>query len=171
MGINIVRTKLLAFAMGASFSGFAGAYFASFVSGAFPSSFDFSVSVIVLCMVILGVLGNMAGVIVGGLIIELSDRLFLPQMTLFLQSLAKNNPELTALQNFDPTLYRSGLFGLVLILMMQLRPEGLLPNARRRMELHAADESPTIAAQERTNLYDVTTGVEPDPTGRWQIEE
>ena len=42
---------------------------------------------------------------------------------------------------------------------------------RRRMELHAADESPTIAAQERTAMYDVTTGVEADPTGRWQVEE
>ncbi|HEU5088528.1 MAG TPA: hypothetical protein VFT99_13825, partial [Roseiflexaceae bacterium] len=51
MGINIVRTKLLAFAMGASVSGFGGAFFAAFVAGAFPSSFDFSVSVIVLCMV------------------------------------------------------------------------------------------------------------------------
>jgi branched-chain amino acid transport system permease protein len=157
MGINIVRTKLMAFAMGASFSGFGGAYFAVFVSGTFPSSFDFSVSVIVLCMVILGGLGNMAGVIIGGLIIELSDRLFLPQISLFLQSLAANNRDLAALQKFDPTLYRVGLFGLVLVLMMQLRPEGLLPNARRRMELHAAEESPVVAAQERATLYDVET--------------
>jgi branched-chain amino acid transport system permease protein len=157
MGINIVRTKLLAFAMGASFSGFGGAYFAVFVSGTFPSSFDFSVSVIVLCMVILGGLGNMAGVIVGGLIIELSDRLFLPQISLFLQSLAANNRNLEALQKFDPTLYRVGLFGLVLVLMMQLRPEGLLPNASVRMQLHAAEESPVEASQERTTLYDVET--------------
>ncbi len=154
MGINIVRTKLLAFAMGASFSGFGGAYYSSFVSGAFPSSFDFSVSVIVLCMVILGGLGNIAGVIVGGLIIELSDRLFLPQISLFLQALASNNRDLVALQRFDPTLYRFGLFGLVLVLMMQLRPEGLLPNARVRAQLHAAEESPTEAAQERADLYD-----------------
>jgi branched-chain amino acid transport system permease protein len=167
MGINIVRTKLLAFAMGASFSGFGGAYFASFISATFPSSFDFSVSVIVLCMVILGGLGNIYGVVVGGLIIELSDRLFLPQVTHFFQDLAKNTPSLTALKNFDPTLYRVGLFGLVLVLMMQLRPEGLLPSARRRMELHAADESATEAAQERTDLYDVQT----EATGRWQVEE
>jgi branched-chain amino acid transport system permease protein len=126
-----------------------------FVSGTFPSAFDFSVSVIVLCMVILGGLGNIAGVIVGGLIIELSDRLFLPQISLFLQSLAANNRDLTALQKFDPTLYRVGLFGLVLVLMMQLRPEGLLPNARVRMQLHAAEESPIEASQERVTLYDV----------------
>ena len=155
MGINIVRTKLLAFAMGASFSGFGGAYYASFVSGAFPSSFDFSVSVIVLCMVILGGMGNIPGVIVGGLIIELSDRLFLPNMSLLLQAVASNNRDLAVLQRFDPTLYRAGLFGLVLVIMMQLRPEGLLPNVRRRMELRAAEESPVEAAQERTDLYDV----------------
>ncbi|GAB4156126.1 MAG: hypothetical protein Fur005_09250 [Roseiflexaceae bacterium] len=141
MGINLVRTKLLAFSMGASFSGFGGAFFAAFVSGAFPSSFDFSVSVIVLCMVILGGLGNMTGVIVGGLIIELSDRLFLPQIPLFLQELANNNPDLEWLQRFDPNLYRFGLFGLVLVMMMQLRPEGLLPDARRRAELHEGDEA------------------------------
>jgi branched-chain amino acid transport system permease protein len=167
MGINIVRTKLLAFAMGASFSGFGGAYYAAFVSGTFPSAFDFSVSVIVLCMVILGGLGNMAGVIVGGLIIELSDRLFLPQVALFLQGLAANDTSLAALKQFDPTLYRAGLFGLVLVLMMQLRPEGLLPSARRRMELHAGEESPTALAQERTDLYDVQV----EATGRWQAEE
>lgn len=157
MGINIVRTKLLAFAMGASFSGFGGAYYASFVSGAFPSSFDFSVSVIVLCMVILGGLGNIYGVIVGGLIIELADRLFLPQISQVLQALARYSPQLTGLQRFDPNLYRFGLFGLVLVLMMQLRPEGLLPSARRKMELRAEDDSPVIAAQERTDLYDVET--------------
>lgn len=145
MGINIVRTKLLAFSMGAFFSGFGGAFFAAYVSGAFPSSFDFSVSVIVLCMVILGGLGSMTGVIVGGLIIELSDRLFLPQFSLFLQELAKNNPNLVWLQQFDPNLYRFGLFGLVLVMMMQLRPEGLLPNARRQAELHDYDDPPELA--------------------------
>lgn len=148
MGINIVRTKLLAFSMGASFSGFGGAYYSSFVSGAFPSSFDFSVSVIVLCMVILGGMGNIAGVIVGGLIIELSDRLFLPEITLFLQKIAKNNPNLEALQRFDPTLYRAGLFGLVLVLMMQLRPEGLLPSAQRRRELHPQEQLVAVGEAE-----------------------
>jgi branched-chain amino acid transport system permease protein len=148
MGINIVRTKLLAFSMGASFSGFGGAFFAAFVAGAFPSSFDFSVSVIVLCMVILGGLGSMTGVVIGGLIIELSDRLFLPQISLFLQALAHTNPELVWLQRFDPNLYRFGLFGLVLVLMMLLRPEGIVPNDRRRAELHETEDLPPELAVE-----------------------
>ena len=88
MGIDIVRTKLLAFSMGATFSGFAGAYFAAYIQAIFPSTFDFSVSVIVLCMVILGGLGNMVGVIIGGLIIMSADRLFLPQISSFVQDLA-----------------------------------------------------------------------------------
>jgi branched-chain amino acid transport system permease protein len=150
LGINIVRTKLLAFAMGASFSGFGGAFFAAFVAGAFPSSFDFSVSVIVLCMVILGGLGSMTGVVIGGLIIELSDRLFLPQMSLFLQALSRTNPELEWLQRFDPNLYRFGLFGLVLVLMMLLRPEGLVPNSRRQAELHEAEPTPELAVEAET---------------------
>lgn len=162
MGINTTRTKLMAFAMGASFSGFGGAYYASYVSGAFPTSFDFSVSVIVLCMVILGGLGNIYGVIVGGLIIELSDRLFLPTMSLFIQQATNANPELTWLQSFDPNLYRFALFGLVLVLMMQLRPEGLLPNARVRAELHAGD----------ADNAEATEGSPADSTtGRWQLEK
>jgi branched-chain amino acid transport system permease protein len=69
MGINLVKTKLLAFAMGATFSGFGGAFYAAYISAIFPTVFDFSVSVIILCMVILGGLGNMNGVILGGVII------------------------------------------------------------------------------------------------------
>lgn len=79
MGINIVRTKLLAFAMGATFSGFAGAFYGSYISAIFPDAFRFDVSVMLLCMVILGGLGNITGVILGGLIIQFADRLFLPQ--------------------------------------------------------------------------------------------
>jgi branched-chain amino acid transport system permease protein len=153
MGIDIVRTKLLAFSMGAMFSGFGGAYYASYVSGAFPSSFDFSVSVIVLCMVILGGLGNISGVIVGGLIIELSDRLFLPELSVLIQKIA-NNTNSDLLKRVNPNDYRLLLFGLVLVLMMQLRPEGLLPNARRRAELHASEEDADIAAQERNSIQD-----------------
>src|SRR5581483_7749794 len=58
MGVDVVRTKLLAFAMGATFSGFAGAYYASYIQAVFPSSFDFTVSVTVLCAVVLGGIGN-----------------------------------------------------------------------------------------------------------------
>jgi len=156
MGIDPVRTKLLAFSMGAMFSGFAGAFYGAYVRGIFPSAFDFSVSIIVLCMVILGGLGNINGVIVGGLVIALADRLFLPALKDFLSgllnatilpALAGNHTlQLAVSQNADPILYRYLLFGLTLVIMMAVRPEGLIPSARRRAELHAAEEQPNVTA-------------------------
>ncbi len=146
MGINPVRTKLLAFAMGAMFSGFAGAFYGAYVRGIFPSVFDFSVSIIVLCTVILGGIGNINGVIVGGLVIMTADRLFLPALKDFLKglmdhtilpALASNHTLQAAVaQNADPILYRFLLFGLTLVIMMAVRPEGLIPSAQRRAEFH-----------------------------------
>ncbi len=146
MGIDPVRTKLLAFAMGATFSGFAGAFYAAYIAGIFPGVFEFSASIIILCIVILGGMGNVYGVIVGGLVINLVDRLFLPALKDFLTGLL-NHTVLPALasnhtlqaavaQNANPILYRWGLFGLTLVIMMAVRPEGLLPSAQRRRELH-----------------------------------
>lgn len=150
MGIDIVRTKLLAFSMGATFSGFAGAYFAAYIQAIFPSTFDFSVSVIVLCMVILGGMGNMVGVVIGGLIIMSADRLFLPQISSFIQDLSGTTQQ-PFFNNLDVSLYRLALFGLVLVIMMQVRPEGLVPNLRRKMEL--TGDTPTVERQ-NAELYD-----------------
>ena len=151
MGINLVQTKLLAFAMGATFSGFAGAFYASYISAIFPSVFDFSVSVIILCMVILGGLGNIAGVILGCIIITAADRLYLPQLAQVLKSLLTTsvlpNVANPALKDFlatsvDPIQMRLFLFGLTLVVMMIIRPEGLVPSAERQAELYeGGDES------------------------------
>ncbi|HUH96889.1 MAG TPA: hypothetical protein VLZ89_05995 [Anaerolineales bacterium] len=160
MGIDPVRTKLLAFAMGATFSGFAGAFYAAYISGIFPDVFDFSASILILCTVILGGIGNIYGVIVGGLVLINADRLFLPALKDFLTGLLKStilpalahNPTLQAAvaENANPILYRYLLFGLTLIIMMAVRPEGLIPNAQRRMELHEADEAPNVTATAST---------------------
>lgn len=156
MGINPVATKLSAFAMGATFSGFAGAFYGSYIAGIFPGAFEFSTSIIILCIVILGGLGNINGVIVGGLVIELADRLFLPALKDFFKGLLDNTvlpmlanhpvAQAAVAQNANPILYRSLLFGLTLVIMMAVRPEGLLPSAQRRMELHEADEAPNVVA-------------------------
>jgi len=147
MGINPVRTKLAAFAMGATFSGFAGAFYAAYIAGIFPSVFDFSASIIILCVVILGGIGNINGVIVGGLVIMTADRLFLPALKDFLSSLLTHtilpsladNPtlQLAVKDNANPILYRFLLFGLTLVIMMAVRPEGLVPNEQVRAELHS----------------------------------
>jgi branched-chain amino acid transport system permease protein len=155
MGINPVRTKLAAFALGATFSGFAGAFYAAYISGIFPSVFDFSASIIILSCIILGGIGNINGVIVGGLVLMTADRLFLPALKDFLSSLLTHtilpsihNPvvQLAVKDNANPILYRFLLFGLTLVIMMSIRPEGLLPNAQVRAELHP-DETPVIEAE------------------------
>nr|MBA2363826.1 branched-chain amino acid ABC transporter permease [Chloroflexia bacterium] len=135
MGINLVRTKLLAFALGASFSGLAGVIFASRYSFANPSQFEFSTSVLLLSMVILGGLGNIWGVIVGGLLLGVFDRILAARITEWLENIA----EITGLGflSVDLTSYRFGIFGLTLVVMMLLRPEGILPSAQHRAELRS----------------------------------
>jgi branched-chain amino acid transport system permease protein len=145
MGIDIVRTKLLAFAMGATFSGFAGAFYGAYISAIFPESFRFDVSVMLLCMVILGGLGNIIGVILGGLIIQFADRLFLPQLSQLVQTLAQNSDSAMLKEINFASDFRLLLFGLTLVLMMLIRPEGLVPSARRRLELHSAEQVPDVA--------------------------
>jgi ABC-type branched-subunit amino acid transport system permease subunit len=155
MGINPVRTKLAAFAMGATFSGFAGAFYAAYIRGIFPSVFDFSASIIILSCVILGGLGNVTGVIVGGLVLTTADRLFLPALKDFLAgllqhtvlpSLAFNKTLQTAVEaNANPILYRFLLFGLTLVIMMAVRPEGLVPSQQIREELHGDENEPAPA--------------------------
>lgn len=144
MGIDLVQTKLLAFAMGATFAGFAGAFYGAYISAIFPSVFDFSVSVIVLCMVILGGLGNITGVLLGCVIIMAADRLYLPQLAQVLKGILNNavlpNVASPALRDFlatsvDPLQMRLFLFGLTLVVMMIVRPEGLVPDAQRQAEL------------------------------------
>jgi branched-chain amino acid transport system permease protein len=150
MGIDPVKTKLAAFAIGAVFAGFAGAFYAAYIRAIFPSVFDFSASIIILCVVILGGIGNINGVIVGGLVIMTADRLFLPALKDFLKGLLDftilpalaSNPGLQAAvsQNANPILYRFLLFGLTLVIMMRVRPEGLIPSAQMRAVLHADEE-------------------------------
>ncbi len=154
MGIDLVRTKLLAFSMGASFSGFAGAFFGAYLGSITPSSFQFDKSVLILSMVILGGLGNIPGVILGGLIIVSADIFFLNRLTDLLKQIASNSHS-QALADFKASDYRLMLFGMVLVVMMLVRPEGLLPSERRKAELHADEE---ITAQENTSAYEVEQG-------------
>ncbi|MDX2271880.1 MAG: branched-chain amino acid ABC transporter permease [Cyanobacteriota bacterium] len=167
MGINLVQTKLMAFAMGATFSGFAGAFYASYIRAIFPTVFDFSVSVIILCMVILGGLGNMTGVLLGCFIIMGADRLYLPQLAQVLKkvlqtSILPNIPS-PAWQEFistsiDPIQMRLFLFGLTLVIMMLVRPEGLIPSATRRAELHHGDPNGEVPATEETAISSSGSG-------------
>lgn len=139
VGVNPVSTKLLAFTLGASFSGFAGAFYAAKLQAIFPELFKFNLSVMILCMVILGGMGSIRGVILGGMLIQLFDRVVLTQSTMVVQGLGKslNIPFLATL---DLGLWRWFFFGLSMVIIMLIKPEGLFPSAARRAELRGGEE-------------------------------
>ncbi|MBM4433871.1 MAG: branched-chain amino acid ABC transporter permease [Chloroflexi bacterium] len=153
MGVNPVSTKLFAFAMGASFSGFAGAVWSSYLQFIDPGQFDFSVSIFVLVMIILGGMGNIWGVIAGGLILGSFDRILSDTISDILKGIG-NITGIDALRQADVNRARSLILGTALVVLMLLRPEGLFPSARRRMELHAAEESEEEAARQRSEPYE-----------------
>jgi branched-chain amino acid transport system permease protein len=166
MGVNLVRTKLWAFALGASFAGFAGSVFASYFQYVHPSNFEFSVSVTVLAMVILGGLGNIYGAIAGGLLIGFFDRILSEELNRPLHWLGGQMGSgriAEGMSTHDLKQDRFLIFGLALVLMMLLRPEGLFPNARRRAELRPEDDG--ALAQENQQMYDVHEAGEPPAAG------
>lgn len=127
-GINTRNVKLLAFAMGATFGGVAGGLFAGFQAFVSPESFSLMESVMVLCMVVLGGMGNIPGVILGGVLLTL-----LPE--LFRHGAGPVQQALFGKVVLDPEALRMLLFGLALIGVMLYRPAGLWPSTRRRREL------------------------------------
>lgn len=138
MGVNLVRTKLWAFAMGASFAGFAGSVYASAFQYVHPDQFLFSVSVMVLAMVILGGLGNVYGVILGAVLIGGFDRILAEELNGPVQWFGRTIG-FDGLAKHDVGTDRFLVFGLALVIMMLVRPEGLIPSQRRRRELHRED--------------------------------
>ncbi len=155
MGINTTTTKLAAFALGASFSGLAGVAYGAKLQLVSPDQFGFNVSVAVLSMLVLGGMGNIPGVILGSIVISSLDRLILPQLTNFLHDVvAPVFAGSAALHGFfssiDLANSRFMIYGVILVVMMLFRPEGLLPSRQRAAELHAEDDDPGAAAQEQT---------------------
>jgi len=148
-GINTVTTKLLAFALGASFSGFAGTYYTSKVFLVSPESFSFqSVSVVVLVMVVLGGMGSIRGVIVGALLVYAIQSYVLIQLPGWIVSAttALNIDFLTKL-DIGGYVQRSNflIFGIILAGIMLLRPQGLLPSAQRKVELEGGTSDEAVA--------------------------
>ena len=141
MGIPLMRTKTWAYACGAFFGGIAGAYFAAFKSSTFPQDFYFNISVFILCMVILGGMGNVWGVMLGAAFLTYLNQ----------EGLANTGAWLNLHfgTHVDVPEYSGGIYGVIIVLVMLLRPQGLLPSARqkREYELGVHDEY----------LYDVET--------------
>jgi branched-chain amino acid transport system permease protein len=140
MGVDPIKTKLLAFALGASFSGLAGAVYAAKLQAIFPELFRFQVSIMLLCIVILGGMGSLRGVILGGMCILFFDRVVLAHSTQLVRSLGHVLGS-AFLMRLDLSLWRWFFFGVTLIVVMVLRPEGLIPSAQRAAELRSDKES------------------------------
>ena len=146
-GINLVNTKLLAFAAGAFFSGLAGAYHVAKLGGITPDSFSFNDSVIYLAMVVIGGLGSIPGVIVGALAVYSLNEFILAQLdTLGASPTTLFHPVYAAITQAIPGFtfgnIRNLIFGVILVVVMIFRPEGLIPSARRKRELHSVDADP-----------------------------
>jgi branched-chain amino acid transport system permease protein len=152
MGINLTRTKLWAFALGASFSGFAGSLFSAAFQYVHPSQFEFTLSVLILSAVILGGIGNVFGAVVGAVLIGSFDRILADRLTEPLNAFgASIGNDWLANHNVGEDRYL--VFGAALVLMMLLRPGGLFPSKQRAAELQP--DSLDISIQEQQDEYDV----------------
>jgi branched-chain amino acid transport system permease protein len=134
MGIDTTGMKLLAFAMGASLGGVAGGMFAAIQGFISPESFVLVESVMVVSMVVLGGMGNIAGVILGAVLLA-----FVPEILRWTVEPAQQ--ALFGKMLIEPEVIRMLIFGLALVLVMLFRPAGLLPSAVRKRELTARDEA------------------------------
>src|SRR4029453_788844 len=147
MGVPLMRTKTWSYALGAFFGGVAGAYYASFKGGAFPADFYFNISVFLLCMVILGGMGSVWGVIAGGMILAYLN---IEGFSTIGSKIQKEG------RTFAPTKYQLGIYGAIIVGMMLLRPAGLIPERRHPIEMEEGVHD--------TPFYDVQ--LEGTPTDR-----
>jgi branched-chain amino acid transport system permease protein len=127
MGVPLVRTKLLAYGTGAAFGGMSGAFIASFLNTVNADQFEFSFSIFVLAMVILGGMGSIWGVVIGAVVLSFVNTRLIPDVL-------NDVPSKVGL-DFDLVELGFGIFGFVLVVMMVLRPQGILPERRREAEL------------------------------------
>jgi ABC-type branched-subunit amino acid transport system permease subunit len=165
-GVNLVRTKLLAFGLGAFVGGIGGALNASFIGAIAPSDFNFNISITVLVMIVLGGLGSIPGVIVGAVILRFIDLYLLNQINGAVHSsslVTTNGAPLHFLNNVDFNTAKFLIYGLVLLIVILLRPQGLIPDIRRKRELQgigaAAEDTSAVGLFEREEVgVDMTGG-------------
>ena len=142
MGIPLVKTKLLAYGTGAAFGGIAGAFLGSYLNTVNADQFQFSFSIFILAMVILGGLGSIWGVVIGAILMSYLNFSIIPALA--------GAPEAIGL-DFRLTDLSFGIFGFLLVVMMIMRPEGLLPERRRQIELtenlEGGDDTPVQAVK------------------------
>ena len=138
MGVPSVKTKLLAYATGAALGGIAGAFLGSFLNTVNADQFQFYFSILVLAMIILGGLGSIWGVVLGAIVLSFINTWFIPDVI--------NSWPGKLGFDFDATQITFAIYGFLLVMMMILRPQGLLPERRHKMELaeHAETSDETL---------------------------
>jgi branched-chain amino acid transport system permease protein len=140
MGIPLMRTKTWSYAIGAFFGGVAGAFFALFTSSANPDAFSFNFSVFVLVAIILGGMGNVWGVMFGAAFLAYLDQAGLANTGAWL------NQHLGI--HIEVPKYEFGIYGVILLIVMLFRPNGLIPEARRKLEFeHGVADEPLVDHQ------------------------
>ena len=132
MGVPAVKTKLLAYGTGAAFGGMSGAFLGSFLNTVNADQFQFYFSILILGMVILGGLGSIWGVVLGAVVLSFINNWLIPDVL-------NDVPSRLGL-DFDMTQITFGIYGFLLVIMMIMRPQGLLPERRREQEMTHADE-------------------------------
>jgi branched-chain amino acid transport system permease protein len=137
MGVPLMQVKTWAYASGAFFGGAAGCFYGTYQGGAIPDNFKLYISTLVLAMVILGGMGNVWGVCLGAAVLS-----YLNQQGL---GAIGNQINSTFGTNIEITKYEAGLFGLIIVLMMLFRPQGLIPSARRKAEFDVIREEAETA--------------------------
>ncbi|NWG16806.1 MAG: branched-chain amino acid ABC transporter permease [Chloroflexi bacterium] len=178
MGVPLVRMKLMAFAMGASFAGAIGVIYGAKQTFVSPESFSLIQSISILAMVIVGGMGGIRGALLGAVIVTLLNLLVLKNLSLQINAL-RNVDFIVPIINFriqnwpsqlEPAKYERLIFGLLLILMMIFRPAGLLPEPRRRMELAQKKEEEAILGEGASPAADVLND-QPTVTARPDAEQ
>ncbi len=141
MGIPLMRTKTWAYASGAFFGGVAGAWFATLKTGVFPDDFFFNISVLILCMVILGGMGNVWGVLAGAAFLEYLNLEGIGNFNGWVNAHvlvcdpSKQDPSAVVSGGcLNAPLVTFGIYGVIIVLVMLLRPQGLFPERRRELE-------------------------------------
>jgi branched-chain amino acid transport system permease protein len=152
MGVPLVRSKLLAFACGASFAGVMGVVFSAKQLFINPESFTFLESIGVLAMVILGGMGSIPGAVVGATVVTVLNLQVLKGLSLYLNELKNAGTTILGYNlanlptQLEPAKYERMVFGIILVVMMIVRPQGLFPARRRQRELaHAGEGVPPAA--------------------------
>jgi branched-chain amino acid transport system permease protein len=137
MGVPLMQVKTWAYASGAFFGGAAGCFYGVYQGGAIPDNFKLYISTLLLAMVILGGMGNVWGVCLGAAILAYLNQQGLGAIGNTINSNFGTNIEITK--------YEAGLFGLLIVLMMLFRPQGLIPSARRKAEFEVVREQAETA--------------------------